>query len=122
MRYRINREDFFAREEEQGTMAIMVCKTNQILHFNRAGRHIFDVCDRWVELDEFLHDLGAVNTTPAKLRRYFEEILYKLHACGLARLEEAVLPPEPQLPRNPRLEGTPGSEDPAPTPAPRRPK
>ena len=92
MRYRINREDFFAREEEQGTMAIMVCKTNQILHFNRAGRHIFDVCDRWVELDEFLHDLGAVNTTPAKLRRYFEEILYKLHACGLARLEEIPQP------------------------------
>ena len=43
MRYRINREDFFAREEEQGTMAVMVLKTNQILHFNRAGRHIFDV-------------------------------------------------------------------------------
>ena len=88
MRYRIDREDFFAREEEQGTMAIMVRKTNQILHFNRAGRHIFDVCDRWVELDDFLHDLGAVNTTPAKLRRYFEEILYKLHACDLAKLED----------------------------------
>jgi len=88
VRYRIDREDFFAREEEQGTMAIMVRKTNQILHFNHAGRHIFDVCDRWVELDDFLHDLGAVNTTPAKLRRYFEEILYKLHACGLAKLED----------------------------------
>jgi len=92
VRYRIDREDFFAREEEQGTMAIMVCRTNQILHFNRAGRHIFDVCDRWVELDDFLQNLGAVNTTPAKLRRYFEELLYKLHACGLAKLEELPKP------------------------------
>lgn len=88
MRYRINREDFFAREEEQGTMAIMVLRTNQILHFNRAGRHIFDICDRWVELEDFLQQLGAVNATPAKLRRYFEELLYKLHACGLAKLED----------------------------------
>lgn len=91
MRYRINREDFFAREEEQGTMAVMVLKTNQILHFNRAGRHIFDTCDQWVELDDFLQQLGAVNATPAKLRRYFEELLYKLHACGLARLEDIPL-------------------------------
>lgn len=88
MKYRINREDFFAREEEQGTMAIMVLRTNQILHFNRAGRHIFDICDQWVDLDDFLHQLGAVNTTPAKLRRYFEELLYKLHACGLAKLAD----------------------------------
>lgn len=88
MRYRINREDFFAREEEQGTMAIMIRKTNQILHFNRAGRHIFDVCDQWVELDDFLQNLGAVKTTPAKLRRFFEELLYKLHACGLAEVED----------------------------------
>lgn len=92
MRYRINREDFFAREEEQGTMAIMVLKTNQILHFNRAGRHIFDICDQWVELDGFLAQLGAVNTTPAKLQRYFEELLYKLHACGLAKLEDVPAP------------------------------
>ena len=88
MRYRIDRKDFFAREEEQGTMAIMVLRTNQILHFNRAGRHIFDICDQWVELDDFLQRLGAVNTTPAKLRRYYEELLYKLHACSLAKLEE----------------------------------
>lgn len=92
MRCRIDRADFFAREEEQGTMAIMVRRTNQILHFNRAGRHIFDVCDRWVELEEFLQNLGAVNTTPAKLRKYFEEILYKLHACGLAKLEDLPTP------------------------------
>lgn len=88
MKYRINRKDFFAREEEQGTMAIMVLKTNQILHFNRAGRHIFDICDQWVELEDFLQQLGAVNTTPAKLHRYFEELLYKLNACGLAQLKE----------------------------------
>ena len=87
MRYRIDRKDFFAREEERGTMAIMVLKTNQILHFNRAGRHIFDICDHWVELDDFLQQLGAVNATPAKLRRYYEELLYKLHACSLAKLE-----------------------------------
>lgn len=92
MKYRINREDFFAREEEQGTMAIMVLRTNQILHFNRAGRHIFDICNQWVELDDFLQQLGAVNVTPAKLRRYFEELLYKLHACGLAKLEDLPVP------------------------------
>ena len=92
MRYRIDRKDFFAREEEQGTMAIMVLRTNQILHFNRAGRHIFDICDQWVALDDFLHRLGAVNTTPAKLRRYYEELLYKLHACGLAKLEDVPAP------------------------------
>jgi len=88
VKYRIDREDFFAREEEEGTMSIMVLKTNQILHFNRAGRHIFDICDRWVELDDFLKQLGAVNATPSKLRRYFEELLYKLHACGLAKLAD----------------------------------
>lgn len=92
MRYRINRERFFAREEEQGTMAIMVRRTNQMLHFNRAGRHIFDICDRWVELDDFLVQLGAVNTTPAKLCRFFEELLYKLHACGVAELEDCPRP------------------------------
>ena len=92
MRYRINRENFFAREEEQGTMAIMVRKTNQILHFNRAGRHIFDLCDQWVELDDFLRNLGAVKATPAKLRRFFEELLYKLHVCGLAELEDLPQP------------------------------
>lgn len=92
MRYRIDRKDFFAREEEQGTMAIMVLKTNQILHFNRAGRHIFDICDQWVELDDFLQQLGAANTTPAKLRCYYEELLYKLHACGLAKLEDVPAP------------------------------
>ena len=88
MKFRINRKDFFAREEEMGTMSVIVLKTNQILHFNRAGRHVFDTCDEWVDLDAFLAGLNAVKTTPEKLRTYFEDLLYKLCVCGLAALKE----------------------------------
>lgn len=88
MKYRINSKDYFAREEENGTMSLIVSKNNRILFFNRTGRKLLARCDEWVELEEFVASLGITAVPQDKVYDDFEKLLYELEAYGLARLTD----------------------------------
>ena len=88
MKYRIDSKDFFAREEENGTMSLIVRATNRILFFNRTGRRLLERCDEWVDLPEFVSGLGITAAPYETVYGDFEKLLLELESYGLAKLRD----------------------------------
>ena len=86
MKYRIKSKDFFAREEENGALSLIVEGNNRILFFNRMARRLLTRCDEWVDLAAFVRELGVTDVPQETVYRDFEKLLYKLEADELAEL------------------------------------
>lgn len=87
MKFRINSADYFSREEEKGTLSLIVRSTNQILFLNRSASKLMLHCDEWVDLDEFVTGLGITSVSPQKVRNDYENVLYELNAYSVADLK-----------------------------------
>ena len=88
MKYRIDSKAYFAREEENGTMSLIVNATNRILFLNRTGRRLLTRCDEWVDLAEFVNGLHISGAPFETVCRDFEKLLYELESYGLAELAD----------------------------------
>lgn len=87
MRFLIDNKTFFRRNELDGAFTLMSLKTNQTFAFAKAADLLMKDCGEWHDFDEFISSIRTAKSED-KVRRIFSSVLYKLHAGGLALLED----------------------------------
>lgn len=87
MRFLIDDKTFFRRNELDGAFTLMSLKTNQTFAFAKAADLIMKKSGQWQDFDQFIASIRTAQPEE-KVRRIFSGVLYKLHAGGLALLED----------------------------------
>lgn len=88
MKFKIISSDFFSREEDRGTLSLIVGDTNEILYLNATARLILNPGGVWRDFDEFIDGLAFADVPRERLVEDFEALLFKLDAHGVALLRE----------------------------------
>lgn len=88
MKFYISSAGYFSRDEENGSLSLMVKQTNQILFFNRSCKKLLSRCDEWVDLDEFVDGLGITSVSRQRVYSDYAGVLYELNAYSLASLKD----------------------------------
>lgn len=88
MKFFIDSKSYFRREEKNGAFSVMVRATNQTIHLNRSSRPLFEKTDEWINLSDFVKELNVKNVPLERLERDYMAALFRLHACGAAKIED----------------------------------
>ena len=88
MKFFIDGNSYFRREEQGGTFSIMIRATNQTIRMNRSSRPLFERTDEWTDLSSFVRELNVPNVPLKQLERDYAAALFRLHAHGATKIKD----------------------------------
>lgn len=87
MKFMINKNDFKIRDEQDGTLSLMILSTSQLIYLNTTARLLIQQ-EGTVDFEDFLKQLKFDGVEEVELRSDYQDLIYQLEALGIIEIIE----------------------------------
>ena len=85
MKFKINRNDFIIRNEQDDTLSLMILSTSQLIYLNSTARLLIQQ-EGVVDFELFLKQLRFDDVEESELRNDYQDLVYQLEALGVIEI------------------------------------